>query len=150
MPTYSKPQARHYGRAERTIPVPEGMVQTRGRPEMIVGLVYDPSKIPGPKVDAEFDLELNNAWDEALRRREFTIDGRGAAFDPWDAVAVMEARYPGHVLPHPALALPARLHYPRWYPDAEEVAKIEASDISKAKGQYISETGDWAVDGEGA
>lgn len=149
MPTYDKPEARHYGRAERTIPVPDGMRHTRGKGEIIVGCVYDPSKIPGAKLDKELDAELNSVWDTACRQRDLTIDGGGAGFSPWEAVARMEARYPGHVLPHPGLALPPDLKYPRWYPTEEEVAKIEASDVSKTKGAYIHETGDWAVDGEG-
>lgn len=140
------PLGRHRGIAHRTIPKPEG---TEGPGELIIGVVYDPSVVPAAKLDELFDDTLEEVWDEAQRMRRLTLSGAGATFDPWEAVARMEARHPGDVLPHPQLRLPHRLRYPRWLPTAEELEKVEKERVSLEKGRYIQETGDWAVDGEG-
>lgn len=143
MPRLAAPEPRHYGRAERTI--------ERGGRSVTIGLVYDPARVPAAKLDGEFD----EAFEDALRQAQFAAQlGTRPKWYPhshlWEAVAVLEARYPGDVLPHPALPLPDDLRYPRWTEGEEERRRRLKREESRAKGQHILETGDWAVDGEGA
>jgi len=147
VPTLPAPAARHYGRAERRIDRP---ADATGPAYVVIGVVYDPSRIPGPRLEELFDAKLTGTWDAAQNQRRLTVSGAGAVWDPWEAVAQLEADHPGDILPHPALKLPARLRYPRWYPTDEERRKLDAEQLSKAKAAHILETGDWAVDGEGA
>ena len=146
MPTLRTPQPRHYGRAERKIGRP---TDATGPESIVIGVVYDPSRVPGAKLEELFDRKLVETWDTAQRRRRLTMSGGGVSWDPWEAVAQMEAEHPGDILPHPALKLPRRLQYPRWYPSEEEKRKHEREQLSRTKAAHILETGDWAVDGEG-
>lgn len=135
MPRLEAPESRHRGIAVRKVRAPGGR-------EITIGLLYDPSRVPPAKIDAEFTPELELVLAGAHLRPEWQ-------FDPWEAVARLEARYPGDVLPHPTLALPERLRYPRWYPSDEERAQMAVRAERRAKGAYVATTGDWAVDGEG-
>lgn len=152
MPYLKAPQPRHYGKK-----VSEIVYNRQGlRFRETIGIVYDPSKVPAPRLDREWgevQERTLTSVDETIDRVDMTArQARQLLYDKaWEIAETIRARYPEHVLPHPGLDHPEPDDERGWwYPSEDERERIERKEESRSKGRYIAETGDWAVDGEGA